>query len=136
MRGDYLEGSTDQAYLSGREIILFQPAQRQAFLLKTGNIASGKSPLGLLLEMDDIEKYYKVSEGKGRLVLHPKMTSTVSRAEMVIHEESFPISKIILTDSSGNRTVISIVKVEINPPLKPDEFRFSPPEGVSVIDRR
>jgi chaperone LolA len=136
LRWDYVVGSTDQAYLNGEEMILFQPAQRQAFLLKTGNTASGRSPLGLLLEMDDIEKYYKVSEEKDRLVLHPKTPSIVSQAEMVIREGRFPISEIVLTDSSGNRTTIRIEKIKINPPLKPDKFRFSPPEGVSVIDRR
>ncbi len=136
LRWDYLVGSTDQAYLNGEEMILFQPAQKQAFLLKAGEVASGKSPLGLLLEMDDIEKYYKVREKKDRLVLHPKTPSIISRAELVIREGRFPISEIVLTDSIGNRTTISIEKVKINPPLKPEKFRFSPPEGVSVIDRR
>ena len=41
-----------------------------------------------------------------------------------------------LSDSLGQNTLILLHKTERNPPLAPELFRFSPPEGVDLIDLR
>ena len=38
-----------------------------------------------------------------------------------------------ILDSFGQRSVLSFSKVEVNPSLPPDTFRFTPPKGADVI---
>jgi len=39
-----------------------------------------------------------------------------------------------LHDVFGNVTLLTFSKIEKNPPLKPDEFKFVTPKGADVID--
>ncbi len=48
-------------------------------------------------------------------------------------EKSSGLAALEITDSFGQRSVLSFSKVEVNPNLPADTFRFTPPKGADVI---
>ena len=46
------------------------------------------------------------------------------------------LSGMVLQDGMGNRTNIRFLDTQRNPALAPELFRFTPPEGVDIIDNR
>jgi outer membrane lipoprotein carrier protein len=48
-------------------------------------------------------------------------------------EKSSGLAALEIIDSFGQRSVLSFSKVEVNPSLPPDTFRFTPPKGADVI---
>jgi len=48
-------------------------------------------------------------------------------------EKSSGLAALEITDSFGQRSVLSFSKVEVNPSLPADTFRFTPPKGADVI---
>jgi outer membrane lipoprotein carrier protein len=48
-------------------------------------------------------------------------------------EKSSGLAALEITDSFGQRSVLTFSKVEVNPNLPADTFRFTPPKGADVI---
>ena len=48
-------------------------------------------------------------------------------------EKSSGLAALEITDSFGQRSVLTFTKVEVNPNLPADTFRFTPPKGADVI---
>ncbi len=48
-------------------------------------------------------------------------------------EKSSGLAALEITDSFGQRSVLTFNKVEVNPSLPPDTFKFTPPKGADVI---
>ena len=48
-------------------------------------------------------------------------------------EKSSGLAALEITDSFGQRSVLTFSKVEVNPSLPADTFRFTPPKGADVI---
>jgi outer membrane lipoprotein carrier protein len=48
-------------------------------------------------------------------------------------EKSSGLAALEIIDSFGQRSVLSFSKVEVNPSLPADTFRFTPPKGADVI---
>jgi outer membrane lipoprotein carrier protein len=48
-------------------------------------------------------------------------------------EKSSGLAALEITDSFGQRSVLTFSKVEVNPNLPTDTFRFTPPKGADVI---
>lgn len=99
--------------------------------------ALGSSPAALLAGSNDIDKAYTLKEA-GRsdavewLEATPKSSdSTFQSVRMGFAQNELQLME--LKDNFGQTTLIRFSKLEKNPKLGADLFRFTPPKGVDVI---
>lgn len=133
MRWNYTSGSSDTVYLKGDEIIIYQPSESQAFISDINRFGMERSPLRILLNLDNIEKDYSVKEEGNRIILHPKGSSVIRSLELVLDEALFPVKRIIFSDQYGNRTEIEVMDLTVNGKIPETTFTFNPPEGTTLI---
>lgn len=99
--------------------------------------ALGSSPAALLAGNNEIEKFFVLSDAGSRdgldwLEAVPKSKDTTFEfIRMGFAGSTLRVME--LKDGFGSRTVIRFDKLERNPRLGPEQFRFTPPKGADVI---
>jgi len=99
--------------------------------------AIGGSPAGLLAGSADIEKDFTLTPsgsdgGLDWIDAVPRGTeSTFERVRMGFGKAGLEAME--LKDSFGQLTRIRFTRIEVNPKLAPESFRFVPPKGADVI---
>ena len=88
----------------------------------------------------DLAEHYEMVERQGNgglrwLELTPKDPEAQYSGLRLAFSEG-ALRGLTLSDSLGQTTLILLHKTERNPPLAPELFRLSPPEGVDLIDLR
>ena len=99
--------------------------------------ALGSSPAALLAGNNEIEKFFDLSESGSRdglnwLEASPKSKDTMFAAVRMGFAGN-TLKQMELKDSFGQTTVIRFDKLERNPKLPADQFKFAPPKGADVI---
>ncbi|HEB75577.1 MAG TPA: outer membrane lipoprotein carrier protein LolA [Nitrospirae bacterium] len=136
MKWIYTEGSSDEVYLNGKEMVVYQPSEEQAFISEVGGYGLGSTPLSILLGLEELERNFHLKAGDGRILLRPKAArSLVDSVELVLSEEGFPVRRIRLLDSYGNSTELFLSDVKRNAAVEDSLFTFTPPPGTAVIRR-
>ncbi len=134
MRWKYTKGSTDEVYLTGKEMIIAQPSESQAFISAMGGYGLSSSPLKILLDLDELENNFDLKSREGHIFMTPKGEKTVVESvELVLSENEFPLEKIRFLDRYGNKTEIILMDVKINRVLEDSIFLFAPPAGTVII---
>ncbi len=103
--------------------------------------ALGQSPAAILAGNDDLERNFEVKEAGLRdglqwLVAVPKSKDTTFEAVRIgfrIEGGVAVLSAMELQDTFGQTSVLLFGKMERNPGLAADAFRFTPPKGADVI---
>lgn len=99
--------------------------------------ALGSSPAALLAGNNEIEKFFSLSDagnhdGLDWLEAVPKSKDTTFEfIRMGFAGSTLKVME--LKDNFGQRTVIRFDKLERNPKLGPEQFKFTPPKGADVI---
>jgi len=99
--------------------------------------AIGGSPASLLAGSNDIEKEFRLSsagaqDGYEWLEAVPRSgDSTFQKVRMGFGKSGLEAME--LTDGFGQLTVVRFSRIERNPKLAPELFRFTPPQGADVI---
>jgi outer membrane lipoprotein carrier protein len=99
--------------------------------------ALGSSPAALLAGDNEIEKFYDLvdsgsQDGLGWLTATPKTRDTPFESiRMGFNGAELKVME--LKDNFGGRTVIRFERIERNPRLAPERFRFTVPAGVDVV---
>ncbi|MEE9591682.1 MAG: outer membrane lipoprotein chaperone LolA [Thermodesulfobacteriota bacterium] len=72
-----------------------------------------------------------------RLKLSPKIQQPgVDRLYIDVDKENFIVKGTTVIDPYGNETTVTFKKIKINRPIRDSLFRFTPPEGTSVVRPR
>ena len=103
--------------------------------------ALGQSPAAILAGNDDLERNFEVKEAGLRdglqwLVAVPKSKDTSFEAVRIgfrIEGGAAVLAAMELQDSFGQTSVLLFGKMERNPAMPADVFRFTPPKGADVI---
>ncbi len=103
--------------------------------------ALGQSPAAILAGNDDLERNFEVKEAGLRdglqwLVAVPKSKDTTFEAVRIgfrIEGGAAVLAAMELQDSFGQTSVLLFGKMERNPAMPADVFRFTPPKGADVI---
>jgi len=103
--------------------------------------ALGQSPAAILAGNDDLERNFEVKEAGLRdglqwLVAVPKSKDTTFEAVRIgfrIEGGASVLAAMELQDSFGQTSVLLFGKMERNPAMPADVFRFTPPKGADVI---
>ena len=102
------------------------------------DIAIGSSPAALLAGSSEIESNFELSEiglqGKLEwLEARPKTKESTFELVRMGFSRSGALEAMELHDSFGQTTVIKFSRLEKNPKLAPELFKFVPPKGADVI---
>ncbi|VAX32363.1 hypothetical protein MNBD_NITROSPIRAE02-148 [hydrothermal vent metagenome] len=134
MRWKYTKGSTDEVYLTDKEMIIAQPSESQAFISSMDSYGLSSSPLRILLDLDELENNFVLKSRTGHIFMTPKGKKTVvDSVELVLSGNEFPLEKIRFLDRYGNKTEITLMDVKINRVLEDSLFLFTPSAGTVII---
>lgn len=120
----------------GAKLWIFDQDLNQASVRKLDQ-ALGSSPAALLAGNNEIERFFSLSEAASRdglewLEATPKSSDTLFAAVRMGFAGA-TLKQMELKDSFGQTTIIRFEKLERNPKLPADQFKFVPPPGVDVI---
>ena len=99
--------------------------------------ALGNTPAALLSGREEVEAAFEwhdlpAAEGLEWLGATPKDKESAFR-ELRLGFDASGLVALDVTDNFGQRTVIRLSKLDRNPKLGPDLFRFTPPAGADVV---
>jgi len=99
--------------------------------------ALGSSPAALLAGSNEIERFFNLTDAGSRdglewLDAAPKSSDTMFAAVRMGFAGN-TLKQMELKDSFGQTTIIRFDKLERNPKLPADQFKFAPPKGADVI---
>ena len=120
----------------GEKLWVYDKDLKQASVKKLRG-ALGSSPAALLAGSNEIEQYYNldakgVKGGLDWLEAYPKESDSMFRMVRMGFKGD-TLDAMELHDQLGQVTVIRFGKIERNPALDGQAFRFTPPEGVDVL---
>ena len=109
-------------------------------IIKDAPDSVADAPALLFSGDEDLAEHYEMVERQGDgglrwLALTPK-DPEVQYSELRLAFSAGALRGLTLADSLGQTTLILLRETERNPPLAPELFRLSPPEGVELIDLR
>ncbi len=133
MKWIYTESSTDEIYIKGREIVLFQPAEKQAFVTDIAKMGLKNSPLMLLMNLDSLKEDFNVIEKKDSILLRPLNNMAIQEIRLFVDNTEGFIKGFVITDTRGNSSEIELGSIKYNPKLPQNLFDFKPPDDVTII---
>ena len=135
MRYAYQGTNQDEVIIKGSRIIIYQKKEQQAIAGRFDAETYGTAPVALLGGLGKLDRDFRVTEKKGKLILKPK--SPVNKIAYIEVEPSngrFPIRSFTIHDTYSNTVRITLKDVSVNTGVKDNAFAFTPPSGVSVFD--
>lgn len=135
-RWDYNKPYEQQIISDGNQVFLFDIDLQQVTVRALEKVL-GASPAALLAGGPAVEAGFQLTrlpdfEGLQRVQAKPKQKDTGFQVVIVSFRQS-QLAEMRMVDSFGQVTHIVFSAVEVNPPLKTDQFLFKPPKGVDVV---
>ena len=120
----------------GERLTIFDKDLNQATIRKL-QAALPSSPASILFGSNDFEREFDVTELGARDGLEwvrarPKAKDTPFDRIEIGFRDGLP-GGMLLVDNFGQTTTLTFSKVERNPKLESDAFRFTPPKGADVL---
>jgi outer membrane lipoprotein carrier protein len=136
----YQQPEEQRFVADGATLWFFQPALDQVTVGDFKNSFSSDLPVTFLLGLGKLSNAFSMKNAcktvSGILLdLRPKDENLESFALLVRANDYTPIGARIL-DAGGNETSILFAELQINSPLKKEQFSFVIPQGIDVIDQR
>ena len=124
----------------GEKLWIYDKDLNQVTVRKLGG-ALGQSPAAILAGSDDLEKNFVIKDAGSRdglewLEAIPKAKDTTFETVRIGLRREGGVASLAameLADTFGQTSVLSFGKVERNPVLGADVFRFMPPKGADVF---
>ncbi len=143
MRWDYATPAGKLFLIDGKYAWFYTPGDRQVQRIPAKQLDDLRSPLRFLLGHTNLEKELTGlhlvggSAGHGYAVLigQPKgQEKRVSRILLTIDPDTGAIGTIEIDEVDGAITRFTFADQKADVPVSPESFRFTPPEGVPVVD--
>jgi chaperone LolA len=147
MRWDYREPSPKLFLATGKDLILYIPAENQVTRSKVKSSEDVRVPFRLLLSRLDLRRVFShiefadgaVRAEPGGHVLRalPKKAEQTGYREVLIEvTPAFDIRRLLISYLDRSRMEFVFDDIQRNAALDPSLFRFKPPPGAEIIDRR
>jgi len=135
-RWDYNKPYMQEIVGDGEKVWLFDPELNQV-TVRTMSKALGSSPAALLADSADLEKSFVLKDANRQddlewVLATPKDNESGFERVFLGFKGDF-LNKMELHDSFGHTTVIKFSRLERNPKLAVQDFRFVPPAGADVV---
>ncbi|MCX8070036.1 MAG: outer-membrane lipoprotein carrier protein LolA, partial [Thermodesulfovibrionales bacterium] len=98
----------------------------------------GQTPLALINGLTDIKKDFQAKRLADKVILLKPIKSmgNIIDIKLTLDENNtFPISKMVLTDNKEGYIEIIFLEVKVNQGLKDSLLRFNPPSDVTIINQ-
>ncbi len=156
-RWEYREPSVQEIISDGRTLWVYLPENRQVIESDISQVSAqqGENPVTFLSNLGNLSRDFSISwgaeqvdkEGNYLLRLDPRKESQLIQQMQVVvsgaavtdwrtgHRtaEVFPLLSTLVTDPTGNRTLIEFHDVKINRKLEDRLFSFEKPEDVDLL---
>ena len=121
----------------GQRLTIFDRDLNQATVRKL-QTSLPSSPASILFGSNDFEREFEVSDAGTRdglewIAARPRAKDTPFERIEIGFRDGLP-GAMLLVDSFGQTTRLSFAKVERNPKLDADTFRFTPPKSADVLE--
>ncbi len=121
----------------GQRLVLFDKDLNQVTIKKL-QASLPSSPASILFGSNEFEKEFDVSdagvrEGLEWIIAKPRAKDTTFERIEIGFRDGLP-QAMVLADGFGQLTQLTFSKVERNPKLDADAFRFTPPKGADVLE--
>ncbi|MEP6609462.1 MAG: outer membrane lipoprotein chaperone LolA [Burkholderiaceae bacterium] len=121
----------------GQRLVMFDKDLNQATVKKLQS-SLPSSPASILFGSNDFEREFEIADGGARdglewIIAKPRAKDTTFERIEIGFREGLPAA-MLLADSFGQMTQLTFSKVERNPKLDADVFRFTPPKGADVLE--
>jgi outer membrane lipoprotein carrier protein len=139
MRWTYLEPEPSLVVCDGKELWIYDAANREAQRLTVTEAYLSGAALSFLLGEGEILRDFEVKalecgEASARLDLVPRQAATYERLEARIDPRSGELLETTVIDLLGNATTVALRDLRVNRDPDASLFRFEPPPGVRVLD--
>lgn len=120
----------------GQRLTIFDRDLNQATVRRL-QTSLPSSPASILFGSNDFEREFEVSDAGARdglewISARPRAKDTPFERIEIGFRDGLP-GAMLLVDSFGQTTRLAFAKVERNPKLDADTFRFTPPKGADVL---
>lgn len=143
MRWEYREPAAQrkQVVVDGREVFIYLPQDRLVMIYPLSQVLRSDLVLRFFSGLGQLQEDFSVTwarppEGDRpyKLLLKPRRPQPeLQELHLTIEPRSFLVTGLEFSNAYGDLTRIDLARIEINPPLKADLFRFTPPPGVEVV---
>jgi len=121
----------------GQRLVMFDKDLNQVTIKKL-QVSLPSSPASILFGSNEFEKEFEVSDAGTRdglewIVAKPRAKDTTFERIEIGFRDGLP-QAMLLADGFGQSTQLTFSKVERNPKLDADAFRFTPPRGADVLE--
>ena len=139
MRWSYEKPNPSLVVSDGDVAWVYDPASHEAQRMHAGQSLLTGGAMQFLLGHGDLRQSFVVHarscEGTSiALDLTPKEPASYEKLEIVVDRESGEVEETTVSDLVGNVTRVVFHNVRTNQGVAESRFRFTPPEGVRVID--
>jgi outer membrane lipoprotein carrier protein len=120
----------------GEWVWIYDPDLNQV-VKRRADQALGTTPAALLAGKEEVERAFEwrdlpAADGLEWLGATPKNKES-SFTEIRLGFDKSSLAALEIFDNFGQRTVIKLSKLERNPKLSPELFKFTPPKGADVV---
>ncbi len=121
----------------GQRLVLFDKDLNQVTVKKL-QASLPSSPASILFGSNEFEKEFEVSDAGVRdglewIVAKPRAKDTAFERIEIGFRDGLP-QAMLLADGFGQSTQLTFSKIERNPKLDADAFKFTPPKGADVLE--
>ncbi len=134
----YKKPYEQQLHADGEKLYVFDKDLNQVIVKALGD-AIGSSPAAILFGSNDLEKNFTLSEAGTRdgiewLQAIPKTRDTTFEKIGIGLKDGMPVA-MELRDSFGQVSLLTFTRMEKNPSLPANQFRFVIPKGADVLQQ-
>lgn len=139
MRWDYAAPDPQLIVGDGATLWIYQPDLKQVIKAPLTRAFQSSTPVTFLAGLGSLERDFEATlekdEGKAWLLrLTPrKQDQGLGTLFLAVRKSDASVAEARITDAAGTTTRILFSDEERNVDLKPDLFRFVPPDGVDVV---
>jgi outer membrane lipoprotein carrier protein len=139
MRWTYLEPEPSLVVSDGKELWIYDVANREAQRLTVTEAYLSGAALSFLLGEGEILRDFEVKalecgDAASLLDLVPRQAATYERLQARIDPRSGELLETTVIDLLGNATTVALRDLRVNRDPAASLFRFEPPPGVRVLD--
>jgi len=145
MRWEYQKPEARLFVTDGKTLWVYSPADKQVLAQDVGEAFASRLPLSFLAGDCQLRRDFSISpvEHAGTrasrstkiLDLRPvRPEAGISRLLLEVNLQSYTVEKTTLFDAAANTTVIALTDVKLNTGLGEQQFQFTPPPDVTVVN--
>jgi len=139
MRWSYEQPEPSLVVTDGEELWIYDPSEKEAQRLRSGQGFLSGAALQFLLGHGEMARDFRVkalscAKDQAVLQLNPRKPTAYEKLEVRVDAASGEVKETAVFDLVGNVTRVTFQDVRTNTGLADELFRFTPPDGVRVVE--